>query len=36
VLGILRLYEVVVVGGDRDGLSFGGGHGGLVRSSVSA
>lgn len=31
VLGVIRLYEVVVVGGGRDGLVFGGGHGGLGR-----
>lgn len=36
VLGVLGLYEVVVVGGDRNGLLFGGGHAGLVGSSVSA
>jgi hypothetical protein len=36
VFGVLGLYKVVVVGGDRSGLFFGGGHGGLVRTSVSA
>jgi hypothetical protein len=36
VLGVLGLYQVVVVGGDRDGLFFGGGHGGLVKTSVGA
>jgi hypothetical protein len=35
VLGVLGLYKVVIVVGDRNGRFFGGGHGGLVRSSVS-
>ncbi|KAF3389625.1 hypothetical protein F1880_004228 [Penicillium rolfsii] len=36
VLGILGLDKVVVVGSDRNGLFFGGGHGGLARTSVGA
>lgn len=35
VLGVVRLYEVVVVGGGRNDLVFGGGHGGLTKTSVS-